>query len=81
MNTIKISDNRCSTNAGIVTGIVKSKSNILAFKNGNGSLFSIELVDDSSKISMGFFNDLAQKHFPSIEVSELTHFINVIITH
>lgn len=38
------------------------------FRNGSGTLFSIEIHDETAKIRMVFFNEEAKKHFDSIEV-------------
>lgn len=70
MNKVNISELRCSSSENtIISGKIKSKSMLNKFRKGNGCLFSIDMDDDSAKIRMVFFNDLAQKHFQSIEVS------------
>lgn len=67
---IKINDISCNSGKKSVSAQIKSKSKLNSFRSGNGTLFSIELHDESAKIRMVFFNDLAKKHFNSIQVSE-----------
>lgn len=56
MNTIKISDIRCDSGVNTIIGKIKAKSKMNSFRNGTGTLFSIEIYDETAKIRMVFFN-------------------------
>lgn len=72
MDTLKLNELRCNS-AGKVVAKIKTKSKIHSFRNGNGTLFSMDIEDDlGDRIRMVFFNDLASKHEDTIEVSNST---------
>lgn len=66
---IKISDIRCNIDKCAFIGKIVSKSKINQFRSGNGHLFSIDLDDKSNQIRMIFFNEMADKHYNAIDVS------------
>lgn len=66
---IKISEIRCNIDKCELIGKVVSKSQINKFRNGKGHLFSIDLDDKSNHVRMIFFNEMADKHFATIDVS------------
>lgn len=70
--SIKIGEVRCNIQqSNSIVGKIISKSTINKFRNGEGQLFSMDIEDNSGKIRMVFFNELANKFYSFIQVSFL----------
>lgn len=77
--SIKIGEVRCNIQqSNSIVGKIISKSTINKFRNGEGQLFSMDIEDNSGKIRMVFFNELANKFYSFIQVSFLQIFIKIV---